>query len=58
MKNSRNALWLLLFSQAMFLVGSLLDPPTSLLLIILRVGVPIAAILFIGWLLYNQSREK
>ena len=40
MKTSRNALWLLLISQALFLLGSLLEPPTSLLMIILRVCAP------------------
>jgi hypothetical protein len=51
MKNNRSALWLLLASQVLFLVSSLIDPPTGLLIIILRVVVPLIIIAYIGLLL-------
>jgi hypothetical protein len=60
MKNWRRSLWLLLFSQLMFLIGSLLEPPTSWLMILLRVVVPLLAMIFIGLMLagYIGSRKE
>jgi hypothetical protein len=60
MKNWRTTLWLLLFSQLMFLMGSLLDPPTSWLMILLRLIMPILGIIFIGLMLagYIGSRKE
>jgi hypothetical protein len=56
MKNMRRTLWLLLFSQVMFLVSSLIDPPTSWLMILLRGVVPLLAILYIGLMLAGYIR--
>jgi hypothetical protein len=48
---SRAALWLILFSQLLFLAGSLIEPPSTLLMIALRIGLPLILIGFIGLLL-------
>jgi len=56
MKNMRRTLWLLLFSQVMFLVSSLIDPPTSWLMILLRGVVPLLAIIYIGLTLAGHIR--
>ena len=56
MKNMRRTLWLLLFSQVMFLVSSLIDPPTSWLMIILRGVIPVLAIIYIGLTLAGYIR--
>ena len=46
MKNMRRTLWLLLFSQVIFLFSSLLEPPTTWLMIILRVVVPFLGVIY------------
>ena len=51
MKTRRRALWLLLLSQVMFLISSVIEPPTSGLMVVLRVIVPLIAIVFIGLML-------
>jgi len=60
MKNMRGSLWLLLFSQVLFLIGGLIDPPTTWLMIILRGVVPLFAIVYIGLILagYIHPRKK
>jgi hypothetical protein len=51
MKNTRAALWLMISSQALFLVSGLIDPPSSWLMIILRVVVPLILIAYFGLML-------
>ncbi len=51
MNNMRRTLWLLLLSQIMFLVSSLIELPTGWLMIVLRGVVPLIAIVYIGLLL-------
>jgi hypothetical protein len=48
---NRPALLLLLVSQLLFLVSSLIEPPSGLLMIILRLGLPLAVIAYVGLLL-------
>jgi hypothetical protein len=59
MKN-RLFLWLLLASQLLFLLSSLLEPPRSLVMIIVRVGVPLVLVSYIVFLLsgYNRSGKE
>jgi len=56
-KNMRTTLWLLLFSQTMFLVSSLIEPPTTWLMIILRGVVPLFTIVLIGLILAGYIRS-
>ena len=58
MKTRRRTLWLLLLSQIMFLVSSVIEPPTSGLMIVLRIVVPLIAIIFIGLKLAGYIGEK
>lgn len=58
MKTTRRALWLLLFSQAMFLVSAVIEPPTSLLMVIFRVVLPLSIILFLGLMLAEVIPSK
>lgn len=60
MKNMRGSLWLLLFSQVLFLMGSLIEPPTTWLMITLRGIVPLLAVVYIGLILagYIHPRKK
>lgn len=51
MKNRRTALWLLLISQIMILVSSVIEPPTSWLMTLLRGVLPLIVIVYIGLLL-------
>ena len=51
MGNNRPALALLLISQALFLLSSLLEPPSGLLMIVLRVIVPLFVIVYLGLVL-------
>ncbi len=57
---NRSALLLILVSQLLFLVSSLIEPPSSLLMTLLRVGVPLAIVLYIGLLLagYISPRKR
>lgn len=57
---NRPALLLILVSQLLFLVSSLIEPPSSLLMIILRVGVPLIIAAYIGLLLagYISPRKR
>ena len=48
MRNNRPALSLLLISQALFLLSSLIEPPSGLLMVALRVIVPLLVILYLG----------
>ena len=48
---NRPALSLILISQLLFLVSSLIEPPSSLLMIILRVVVPLVIVAYTGLLL-------
>lgn len=48
---NRPALILILLSQLLFLVSSLIDPPATLLMGVLRVGVPLLLVLYIGLVL-------
>jgi hypothetical protein len=50
-KNSRRALWLLLFSQVLFLFGSVIDWPTRPLMIVFRVVLPLIIIAYLCLLL-------
>ena len=47
MKNSRPALWLLLASQLIFLLSSLIEPPQTLVTMIVRVVVPLILVAYI-----------
>ena len=58
MKTRRRTLWLLLLSQVMFLISSVIEPPTSGLMVVLRVVVPLVAILFIGLMLAGYIGGK
>ena len=58
MKNTRRTLWLLLLSQVMFLVSSMIEPPTSGLMIVLRVVVPLVAVVFISLMLAGYINPK
>lgn len=51
MGNNRSALWLLLFSQALFLISSLIEPPSGWLMIGLRLVVPLLVIVYLGLML-------
>jgi len=51
MGNNRRALSLLLLSQALFLLSSLLEPPSGLLMVALRVIVPLLVIVYLGLML-------
>jgi hypothetical protein len=51
MENNRSALWLVLFSQLLFLVSSLIEWPSSLLMVILRVVLPLIVVAYIGLML-------
>jgi hypothetical protein len=48
---NRPALSLILVSQLLFLVSSLIEPPSSLLMIVLRVGVPLVIVAYTALLL-------
>jgi len=48
MANNRTALWLLLSLQALFLLSGLIEPPSSLLLTIFRVVVPLMTVAYLG----------
>jgi hypothetical protein len=48
---NRTALLLILVSQLLFLVSSLIEAPSSLLMIILRVVVPLVIVAYTGLLL-------
>ena len=50
-KNSRRALWLILFSQVLFLLGSMIDWPTRPLMIVFRVALPLIIIAYLGLIL-------
>ena len=58
MKNTRRTLWLLLLSQVMFLVSSVIEPPTSGLMVVLRVVVPLVAVVFISLMLAGYINPK
>ena len=51
MGNNRPALWLLLISQALFLLSSLIEPPSGLLMIALRVILPLTLVVYFGLML-------
>jgi hypothetical protein len=57
---SRPAKLLLIASQALFLISSLIEPPTSWLMIILRVVLPILVIGYLSLLLlgYLSPRSR
>jgi hypothetical protein len=48
MGNNGPALSLILISQALFLFGSLIEPPSGWLMIVLRVVVPVLVIVYLG----------
>ena len=54
--NNRLLLWLLLASQLLFLLSSLLEPPRSLVMIIVRVCLPLVLVAYIGLLLTGYIR--
>jgi hypothetical protein len=60
METNRTILWLFLASQALFLLSSLIEPPSSLLMIILRVIVPLLMVVYIGLMLagYVSPRKR
>jgi hypothetical protein len=60
METNRTSLWLIFASQALFLLSSLIEPPSSLLLIILRVIVPLLMVAYIGLMLagYVSPRKR
>ncbi len=58
MRNNRSALWLLLASQLLFLVSSLLDPPSGTVQITLRVVVPLLIVAYIVLILAGYIRKR
>jgi hypothetical protein len=59
MENRRAALWLILVSQALFLASSLIEPPQSAVIFILRVVVPLVIVAYIVLVLTGYaSRGK
>jgi hypothetical protein len=58
MKMRRRTLWLLLLSPVLFLVSSVIEPPTSGLMIVLRVVLPLIAIVVIGLMLAGYINRK
>lgn len=56
MKNNRAALWLLLASQLIFLLGSLDEPPTGLLTVGVRVILPLVLVAYVGLMLAGHVR--
>jgi hypothetical protein len=48
MQNNRAALWLLLVSQLFFLLSSLIEPPSGVLMITLRVVLPLILVAYLG----------
>jgi hypothetical protein len=55
---NRTALFLILISQLFFLVGSVIDPPSSVLMILLRVGVPLIIVGYISLILAGYISPK
>jgi hypothetical protein len=55
---NRPALLLILVSQLLFLVSSLIEPPSSLLMGVLRVGVPLIIVVYIILLLAGYSSPR
>ena len=60
METKRTSLWLILASQALFLLSSLIDAPSSLVMIILRVTVPLLIVAYLGLMLagYVSPRKR
>jgi hypothetical protein len=60
METNRAGLWLILVSQALFLLSSLIEPPSGLLMIVLRVVVPLFVVAYIGLMLagYVSPRKR
>lgn len=60
MKNSRQALWLILASQLIFLFSSFIEPPRSLVTTIVRVVLPLILVAVIGLMLagYLQPGKR
>jgi len=60
MNNGRLSLWLLLASQLIFLLSSLIDRPTSLVTTIIRVVLPLILVVIIGLILagYISPRKR
>jgi hypothetical protein len=55
---SHTAKLLLIASQALFLISSLIEPPTSWLMIILRVVLPILVIGYLSLKLLGDSAPR
>ena len=51
MRNKRLALWLLMVSQLLSLASSLLEMPSSWIMITVRVLIPLAIVVYIGLIL-------
>lgn len=60
MQNNRAALWLLLVSQLLFLLSSLIEPPSGLLMITLRVALPLILVAYLGLMIagYVSPRKR
>jgi hypothetical protein len=58
MKNNRLALWLLLASQLVFALSSLIEPPRSLVTTIVRLVLPLALVVFISLVLAGFISPK
>ncbi|HUS12580.1 MAG TPA: hypothetical protein VMZ30_19075 [Pyrinomonadaceae bacterium] len=60
MENSRRALWLILLSQFLFLVGSFIDWPTRPVMIVFRVVLPLIIIAYLCLILagYISPRKR
>jgi len=56
MENRRAALWLILISQLLFLVSSLIEPPHSTVIFILRVVVPLALVVYVIFMLVRGKK--
>lgn len=59
MEKNRKALWLLILSPILILLGGLLDWPASLLMISLRMILPLMVIAYLGLMLagYVSPRQ-
>ena len=58
METGARALWLILISLLLFLVSSLIEPPQSAVLFILRVVVPLALVVCMIFMLVRWKKLK
>lgn len=60
MENSRRSLWLILLSQILIMVSGLIEPPSSLVMISIRIVVPLLIVAYISLMLagYIPIRKR